>query len=119
MEKWKKENSAARTTWLALWDLRQIPIDLLFEEAGAFKMDQLTFWAKSASTEMRQLQVRSIALAIDNNFRGRGAKFEQGVDSGKAIKDIESILFNEKKTIANLAENCDKNYLFWKENMPV
>jgi len=119
MENWQKSNRAARTTWLALWDLKQIPNDLLFEEAGAYKMDQLTFWARSSSAEMRQLQARAIALAIDDNFRGRGAQYEQGRDGGKAHQDTANILSDEKKTIANLAEACDKNYLFWKEKLGV
>jgi len=119
MENWQRSNRAARTTWLALRDLQQIPHDLLFEEAGAYKMDQLTFWARSSSAEMRQLQARSIAMAIDDNFRGRGAKYEQGSDGGKALQGIANILIDEKKTMANLAENCDQNYQFWKENMGV
>jgi len=79
-------------------------------------MSQLTFFTQTGDAQMRKVMARSLAIAMDNNFRLiRGAKFEEGVKPESALQDMVDILVNEKKTVADLAAVNDKNYLFLGE----
>lgn len=116
MANWSSNNRACTTTWTTLRVLAQISESLPFKDAGTVKMKELLYWNQTASSEMRQIQAKTLAIMMDNVFRQiRGAKYEDGVSNETAVNDIVNILVNPDKTIADLAETNDKNYLFWKE----
>ena len=116
MPNWSTNNRSCTTTWTTLRIMGQISESLLFKDAGTERMNKLTFWSQSASSDIRQTQVRTLAIMMDNIFRMiRGAKYEEGINNQKAVSDIVNILVNADKTIAELAETNDKNYLFWRE----
>jgi hypothetical protein len=114
MADWNKNNRACKTTWFTLYVLNQL--EEAFPAAGAIKMNELTFFTQTGDAQLRKVMARSLAIAMDNNFRLiRGAKFEEGVKPESALQDMVDILVDEKKTVADLAEVNDKNYLFLGE----
>lgn len=79
-------------------------------------MKQLTFFTQTGDDQLRKTMARSLAIAIDNNFRLiRGAKFEKGIKPESALQDMIDTLVNEKKTVADFAALNDKNYEFLGE----
>ncbi len=120
MANWNPNNRASTTTWLTLRTLGQIPRDEVFKAAGSRKMNQLTYWAQSASGDIRKVQAAALAIQIDNVFRDiRGAQYEQGITNQTAVDNINETLLDKNKTIADLAEINDRNYLFWGESQNV
>lgn len=111
MAEWSKNNRACKTTWFTLYVLNQHQEP--FPAAGAVKMNQLTFYTQTDDGGLRKVLARSLAIAMDNNFRLiRGAKFEKGVDPAAALNDMVDMLLKQDKTMADLAAVIDKNYLF-------
>lgn len=111
---WNKNNRACTTTWTTLRVLDQNM--KIFNDSGTVKMSNLTFWNPTASADMRKFQATALANQMDNVFRLiRRAKYENDVTKEKAVTDITNTLINEDKTICNLAEVIDVDYLFWGE----
>jgi predicted GNAT superfamily acetyltransferase len=116
MADWNANHRACTTTWTTLRVLGQIRKNLTFEKAGAKTMEELAFWQQTASAELRAVQARSLAIAMDNIFvMLRGARYEAGSDGAKATRDIVNTLLDAGQTVADLAEVNDANYRFWKE----
>ncbi len=116
MANWSPNNRAATTTWLTLRTLSQIPNDMIFKTAGSVKMNELLFWGKTSTADMRKTQAGTISFEMDNIFRDvRGARFEESVDPGYVVNTIRDTLLDETKTIEDLAGIADKNYQFWGE----
>ena len=113
MADWNINNKADLVTWWTLRSLTQIGNEVVFSTAGTIKMGDLTFFSHTASGDERKAAARSLAIAIDNHFRGIwGAVFEKGVDKGKAFQDIVDALVDEKKTVADLGAVADNDYKF-------
>jgi len=114
MFEWSKNNRACTTTWSTLFVLDQNKST--FDKSATKKMSELLFWAQSASSDARSIQAKGIAIEIDNIFTlVRGATYEKDKTKEMAIDSIAAILIVESKTIKDLAEENDKNYLFWQE----
>jgi hypothetical protein len=114
MLEWSKNNRACTTTWTTLRVLDQN--GRTFDKSGPVKMEQLTFWNKAASAQMRKLQAQTLSTQIDNVFRLiRGAKYESGVTRAQAIAGMVATMTDAEKTIADLAEVNDASYQFWGE----
>ncbi|HEY6204601.1 MAG TPA: hypothetical protein VIW21_00370 [Chthoniobacterales bacterium] len=114
MADWNKNNRACKTTWFTLFVLNQL--EEAFPEAGALTMKQLTFFTQTGDADMRKVMARSLAIAMDNNFRLiRGAKFEKDIKPEVALQDMVDTFVDETKTVADLAAVNDKNYLFLGE----
>jgi hypothetical protein len=114
MADWNKNNRACKTTWFTLYVLNQL--EEPFPAAGALTMKQLTFFTQTGDDQMRKVMARSLAIAMDNNFRLiRGAKFEEGVRPETALQDMVDTFVDEAKAVADLAAVNDKNYLFLGE----
>jgi hypothetical protein len=114
MADWNKNNRACKTTWFTLFVLNQL--QEAFPAAGTLTMKQLTFFTQTGDEQLRKTMARSLAIAIDNNFRLiRGAKFENGVKPESALQDMVDTLVNEKRTVADFAGVNDKNYSFLGE----
>jgi len=111
---WNPSKRACTTVWSTLRVLDQN--DGPFSMSGDIKVSELTYWSAGSTVKMRQLQANSLANQMDNIFREiRGAKYEEGVSREKALQDIVSTLMDEEKTISDLAEVADANYIFWGE----
>ena len=111
---WSKDNRACDTTWSTLSVLKQSAED--FAGSGTVKVQELAFWNKAASSDTRKIDAHTLAIQMDNAFtKIRGAKYEANITKEKAINDMLVILTNGDKTVADLAEINDSNYLFWKE----
>jgi len=116
MADWNANNRACTTTWTTLRVLGQIRKNLTFAKAGAKTMEDLTFWQQTASSDLRAIQARSLAVAMDNIFvMLRGATYEENADGPKATRDIVNTLLDAQQTVADLAAVNDANYRFWKE----
>jgi hypothetical protein len=114
MANWNKNNRACTTTWTTLRVLDQNR--KVFKESGEVTMTGLTFWNPTASAEMRKIQATTLADEMDKTFlRVRKAKYEEGIDREKALKDMVGILISEEKAISDLAEIIDADYQFWGE----
>ncbi len=116
MANWSSNNRACTTTWTTLRILNQISPEKTFGETGSVKMEELTFWNPLSSAEIREIQAKTLAIMMDNIFRMvRRAEYEKEADHQKATDAIVNTMVDADKTIADLAEINDKNYLFWKE----
>lgn len=114
MTTWNRNNRACSTTWTTLRVLNQN--DKVFVESGNVKMSELTYWNLAASADMRKLQATTLANQMDNIFRQiRRAEHEEGVTREKVLNDMVNTLTSEEKTINDMAEIIDANYLFWGE----
>lgn len=116
MASWSRNNRAATTTWTTMKVLGQIPQNTVFKDAGAFRVDELTFWGQFPTEDMRTVQIGSLCTQIDNFFRDvRGASYEEGVTPEQALTNLRDALSNPDNTLADLAGINDASYLFWEE----
>ncbi|MDJ1498911.1 hypothetical protein QNI19_38645 [Cytophagaceae bacterium DM2B3-1] len=114
MADWSKNNRACTTLWTTLFLMQQLSTN--FDDSGDLKMSDLTFYNTLGSSELRKQQAKIVADQLDNIFRiGRGAKYEENVDRGKAMNGMIEILTEESKQIKDLASNVDDSYRFWEE----
>ena len=114
MAEWSVNNRACTSTWMALRVLAQHK--KVFSATGALTMKQLAFASSAVSDEMRAVQARTLALQLNNVFRRiDGATLEDGVTESKAVADMETILSDDDKTVAELATANDANYRFFGE----
>ena len=111
---WNKNNRACKTTWLTLLLLDQH--QSAFPQAGAIRMDQLTFWSGGGSADFRAARAETLLNQLDNNFRMvRGAEFEKGSDETAAKAALRDVLLDSGQTVADLAAAADAHYLFLGE----
>ena len=90
---WNKNNRACKTTWLTLLLLDQH--QSAFAQAGAIKMEQLSFWSGGGSADFRAVRAETLLNQLDNNFRlVRGAEFEQGIDEPTAKAALRGVLLD-------------------------
>lgn len=116
MADWNPNNRACTTTWSTLRILAQS--QKTFNKSAGLRMDQLTFWNPTASSEMRKVQATTLATQMDNVFTlVRGAKYEKKVTKEKAIATMVDVLVDSGMTVADLAAVCDDQYVFWGENV--
>jgi len=111
---WNRNNRACSTTWTTLRVLDQN--DKVFKDSGTVRMSELTYWNQIADADIRKVQAAALANQMDNVFRQiRRAEYEDGITRAKAVGDMVNTLTNKEKTISDLAEIIDANYLFWGE----
>ena len=116
MSIWSKNNRACKTVWFTLYVLDQI--NQPFGQSANIPMGNLTYWRQSASLEIRQVQAKSLAIQLHNNFTLiRRAKLEPGMTAGQAVELMSIVLMDETKTIADLATIADDCYLFLGEEL--
>ena len=115
MPEWNNNNLACLKTWIHLKVLSQL--DVVFKDAANLKMNQLTFWNQSASSELRTIAAKTICSQLDNMFRlFDKATYETGSNNSSAIEAMLQIMINEKNTILELATEIDNNYKFRGES---
>lgn len=116
MADWSPNNRACTTTWSTLKILAQNSKP--FIKSGGLRMDQLTYWNPTASSEMRKVQATTLANQMDNVFTlVRGAKYEKKVTKEKAIASMTDVLVDSEMTVTDLAAVCNDQYVFWGENV--
>jgi hypothetical protein len=114
MADWSVNNRACTSTWMALRLLAQHK--RVFSKTGELEMQQLAFWNSATSDEMRDIQARALAVQLNNVFRGiDGATLEPGVKEADAVSEMEAVLVDSEKTVADLASINDSNYRFFGE----
>ena len=114
MPEWSKNHLAHRTTWSTLLLLDQNTE--VFIRSGDIPMNQLAFWNAAASSDMRALQINTLARQIDNVFRLiRGAQYEDAVPPQTAIGALIAVLADPSRTICDLANAADNSYRFFGE----
>jgi hypothetical protein len=114
MSDWNKNNLACTTTWTTLMVLDQLKE--VFPKSGTLTMKELTFWNATTSEDVRKIQAATIARQMDNIFtKLRGALYEEGSSTEKAVSDIITILTDETKIVSDLAATNDTHYLFLGE----
>jgi len=111
MSDWSNNNLSQIHTWMALKVLDQS--GKTFKASETVKISEFTFWNTLDSDQMRVTKANSLATQIDNIFRMfQGATYESSSDVIQAISALSQILCSSDKTIANLAQIADDNYLF-------
>ena len=114
MSNWTMNNRASTTLWTTLSRMNQL--DTNFEESGALKISDLTFFNTLSSSAAQAQDAAMIADELDNIFRvGRGAEFEDGVDRLIAMDAMVTVLSDPEKLVMELAQTVDDMYRFWKE----
>jgi hypothetical protein len=114
MAEWSVNNRACTSMWMALRILAQHK--KVFGQAGALTMKDLAFRNTTASDELHEVQARTLAVQLNNVFQKiDGAKLESGVTEGTAVADMEAVLTDDAKTVADLAEVSDRCYRFFGE----
>ena len=114
MAEWNPNNLACQCTWADLFVLKQSRKP--FKDSGSIQMQNLLFYNPAAGSGTLENEAKMLADELDIIFRKiDGAKFETGVTKAKAQADMVAILKKATKTMADLAEVVDSNYLFWGE----
>ena len=114
MADWNPNNLACQCTWANLFALRQSQKP--FKNSGDIEMQDLLFFNPAASDDVLENEAKMLADELDVIFRQvDGAKFETGITRKKAHAEMVEILKDATKTMAELAEVIDSNYLFWGE----
>jgi hypothetical protein len=109
---WSKNNRACTTTWSTLLILEQI--SAAFVDSNAIKIQNFTFWNQAGSSDIRKLLANTLAIQMDNIFTMiRGAQYESNVTKETATSGIVDLLTVAEKTVSDLAELNDRNYVFW------
>ena len=114
MAEWSKNNRAHALTWFNLRVLDQLATG--FQNTGALKVSDLTFWGSLSTNELRSTQAQTIAISLDNMFRMiNNATFEDGADRQTAIQQLHEALSDGDTAIPDLAAIADANYRFLGE----
>jgi hypothetical protein len=113
---WSNNNAACVTTWSVLRLIEEIPVNKTFVKCGEMKVSQMRFFGADASPEMLSFQASSLAATMDSIFRNiRKAVFEKGITQAAARADLAAILREGTKSMPQLAECIDGNYIFLLE----
>ncbi|HBF38907.1 MAG TPA: hypothetical protein DDW50_16500 [Firmicutes bacterium] len=109
---WSKNNRACTTTWSTLLILDQISAP--FVDSSVIKMQEFTFWNHASSSDMRRILATTLAIQMDNIFiMIRGAQYETGITKETVTSGIAGLLTDGDKTVNDLADLNDSNYVFW------
>jgi hypothetical protein len=110
---WSIENPAHVDTWFTLFRLRQTQVP--FPDADAIKMSELLFFNPTASADQLRIDATLLADVIDRQFTKFGTTLEPNTSRNQALSKMIDVLVNKDKTIEELADENDKNYLFLNE----
>jgi hypothetical protein len=116
MAEWNPNNLACQCTWADLFVLKQSRKP--FRDSGDIEMQDFLFYNPAAGNGTLENEAKMLADELDIIFRKiDGAKYESGVTKAKAQADMVAILKQATKTMAELAEVIDEDYLFWGEKL--
>ena len=113
MSKWSKNKFAHVDTWFSLFRLKQL--HAAFDVAGDIKMSSLTFYNPVSSPDHLKIEATLLADTIDRVFTSWGAKLENSISRNQALEEMVKTFLDKDKTLLDLAEVNDKNYLFHNE----
>ena len=114
MGTWTKERYACIDTWFSLFRLGQIKST--FEESSQIKMGELKFYNPASGPDHLKIEATLLADTIDRVFTAWGNRLEEHVSRNEAMAAMIGILLDKEKTIGELAETNDKNYVFFNES---
>jgi hypothetical protein len=110
MHTWDKNDKACSSIYEILYSLDEQRMD--FEHCGALKMFQLRFSNPAESGDSIDVSASALASRIDDRLiKKYGAKYKPDSQS-HAVSDILTVLLDKNKTVNDLGETNDKNYLF-------
>ena len=96
--------------------LDQIDEDQSFMSTGKLKIGELRFFPHDGSQDIIVVRAKSLSSQMDKYFRMvRGAVYESNVTQPQAINALVEVLIDKEKTVAELADKADDQYLFYKE----
>lgn len=108
---WTTNNLACVNLWSTLYIMKQHK--KTFKKAEALTMKDLLFYNPLLTPDELKTEAEGIADFLDIVFKNTyAAKYEEGVDKAKAVKDMVNILVNGSKTLPELATKIDDNYNF-------
>lgn len=84
-----------------------------FKKAGDQTMSQLLFYNPTLTKEELKFEAKGMAEFLDVVFKNTSnAKYEEGVNKAKAIDDMVDLFIDADKTMAELSEVVDNDYVF-------
>ena len=92
-----------------------LDLNLPYEEYGRFKLANLSYWDNSAEPEIFQTTIRGVASDINKMYRKRYARYTAyngQTTELTARKSLISALSNAEWYVYQLAELCDKFYIY-------
>ena len=96
--------------------LDQIAEDQPFVSTGEIKIKDLTFFSKDGTNDVLDVRAKSLAMQIDKVFTMiRGASYEENMSRLTAVTALVEVLKDGEKSIAELADTADDQYLFFQE----
>jgi len=112
---WNSNNRAHACLWLfEIWDKNQR--DAGFDEVGEWHTPFIIEFTVGGSPELKAVKARSHAEKLDGVFTALyRACYEQGADRTTAIEEMEAVLNDGSKIMADLADIVDANYKFLGE----
>ena len=113
MANWTANNPAQVDTWFSLFRLGQTRKP--FSTAGNVTMSDLTFFNPLVGKDSLKVEATLIADTIDRVLTSWGAQLEKNISRNTALNEMIKILLDKDKTIFDLAEKNDENYLFTNE----
>lgn len=114
--KWSSNNVACRTVGSALMVFEQISENQSFKSTGEIKIGDLPFYPHDGSMDIVETRAKSLAIQLDKSFRMmRGATYEENMTQVSAVNTLVEILKNKERTISDLADKADDQYLFFRE----
>jgi hypothetical protein len=79
-------------------------------------MSALLFFAQDASGDILAVRANALASQLDGVFvTVRGAMYEKGIKEAEAVSSMAAVLMDRENTVAELAEEADRLYRFYRE----
>jgi hypothetical protein len=111
MGDWKIDRSACLHTWGVLLGLGER--NGAFSQEGASKVNTFEFWVDTDSADIRAIKAGGLAAALDVNFDLQFlARYVAGSNKAAAIAKMSAVLVSGDKTMSDLADVVEANYVF-------
>ena len=111
MANWTSNNLACVNTWSTLFIMKQHK--KTFKKAGILTMKELLFFNPTLTKEELKFEAEGMADFLDIVFKNTcGAKYEENINKAQAMSDMVDILLDAEKTMAELAQKVDDDYVF-------
>lgn len=108
---WSNNHSEDVATWGALYILEESR--KTFDQSGGVLMKDLKFFVPGSGTNVLRMRATALAVQMHNMFTvAFGAERETGVSVKKAVGDMVTVLMTATKTMEELADINDSNYVF-------
>ena len=108
---WTNNNLACLHVWSWLRFLKQFKWS--FKTAGDHCLNEMTYWNKVVSDDLRAIEAKTIAAELDRIFtQGLLAAYESGFNMTKAVNRMTEELADGTKTVCEFSMVVDEIYQF-------